>query len=128
MVDNTPVTPAFGAFDAGDGNSNPNMPGRIYGVKMIVPGAAAGVVFSFNSIRSPVWGDFDSKDGRAGAGGAWNAVWNLGLANLDSENNIDFIARPDSMMIPPEVPEPGTMLLPGAGLAAVGLLCRKALA
>ncbi len=107
--------------------SNPNMPGTIYGVKVNLPDVSGGsAVLQFYSNRAPVWGNFYAKNGRAGGDGDWNAVWNVGLANLDSTDITDFIARPDTVLTPPpEIREPGTMALLGAGLVALGLIRRR---
>ncbi len=117
----------FGTF-SGANPSNPNMPGSIYGVKIDRPSEADGYVFSFYSDRMPVWGNFYAKDGKADGGGDWNAVWNLGLTSDYSGSGeiIHFIARPDTVGMPPEIPEPGTMVMLGAGLLAIGLLRRRA--
>jgi hypothetical protein len=117
----------WGTFEPDDqGQSNPNLPAAIYGVKVDRPETAGGWVLEFYSNRLPVWGNFYSKDGVAGGLGT-NTVWNLGLetANAGSENILYFIARPDTEAPMPEIPEPGTMVLLGAGLLALGLIRRR---
>ncbi len=121
-----PAKIAWGTFSPSDpGNANPNLPNPIYGVKVDRPDSD-GLVVEFYSNRVPVWGNFYSKNGNAGGLGT-NSVWNLGLesANADSGNVSYFIARPNSVQEPPEIPEPGTMALLGAGLVALGLIRRR---
>jgi len=95
------------------GNSNPGMPNSIYGVKF-----DEGSTYTFISNRIPVWGNFYAKKGVDG-------LWNLGLesAYSGSDNTLYFIPRPDTRT--PEIPEPGTMALLGAGLTALGFLRRR---
>jgi hypothetical protein len=105
------------------GQSNPNLPASIYGVKVNFGELTSNsATFSFYSDRLPVWGNFYAKDGKDG--GVDVTVWNIGLANQGSESIIDFIARPDTA---PQyiIPEPGTMALMGLGLLAIGLWRRK---
>ncbi|MGQ9915816.1 MAG: PEP-CTERM sorting domain-containing protein [Bryobacteraceae bacterium] len=135
LFDGVEATPTFGTF-SGANPSNPNMPNPIYGVKIdrpddvdglvLEPDDVDGLVLEFDSNLLPVWGTFYSKDGVAGGMGV-NAVWNLGLetANANSDNVLYFIARPDSEAMIPEIPEPGTMALLGAGLVALGLIRRR---
>jgi len=92
------VAPAgvdWGTF-SGPGQPNPNMPNPIYGVKIDRPDSAPGLVVEFYSNRLPVWGNFYSKDGQAGAGSEWNAVWNVGLTSdyANSDDIIHFVAPP----------------------------------
>lgn len=111
-------------YQPGDpGQSNPNLPASIYGVKVNFSGLTSNsAVFSFYSDRLPVWGNFYAKDGKTN--GTDVTVWNIGLANSASEDIIHFIARPDTA---PQyiIPEPGTMALMGLGLLVIGLWRRK---
>jgi hypothetical protein len=69
--------------------------------------------------RAPVWGDFYIKDGKTG--GIDNSAWNTAFLDADpldlpadrSINN--HVLVPDTYTTP--VPEPGTLLLVGTGLA-----------
>ncbi len=98
------------------GPGNPGMPGGIFGVKFDEERST----YTFSSDRNPVWGNFYAKKGTSG-------LWNLGLESTyaNSGNSLYFIPRPDTDSPTPEIPEPGTWALIGAGLAAVGLLRRR---
>ena len=98
-----------------NGNSNPNLPGSIYGIKFNTSGDPDDFFVTFMSTRIPVWGNIYVKGGQAG-------LWNEGMENLASGDVLDFIARPDTQTV---VPEPATMLLLGTGLAGIGAARRR---
>lgn len=83
--------------------------------------------YSFYSNRAPVWGDFYAKDGVAGGLG-WNEAYNAGFGDPDpmdmpTDGSIgNKILRPDTSTT--VVPEPGTMLLMGIGIAGAGVVRR----
>jgi hypothetical protein len=72
--------------------------------------------------RAPVWGDFYAKDRKTDQ--VDNAAWNTGFLDADpldlpANGSIDNHALvPDTVTTP--VPEPGTLLLVGTGLASAG--------
>lgn len=123
----TPIADGPRTFTPNQGNSNPNMPGDIYGVKWEAvedEGTEATTIWVlFQTFKDPVWGDFYGKDGILGLDGVWTTAWNLGFGEEpDPERLTRWIPTPNSA-----VPEPATILLLGIGLGAVGLLGRKRL-
>jgi len=122
-----PVYAFEGPAQYGPGDpSNPSIPGTVWGVKFDTQGAAGLAVLSFDSTRSPVWGDFYAKDGSVG-GAAWNA-W---FTNPDTDPLFapangsihSHILVPDSTV--PPVPSPAAVLLGGMGTILVGWLRRN---
>jgi len=106
------------------GAGSPGLPGSLYGIKFDST-TGTTVHFSFDSPRQPVWGDFYSKDGKAGD--AWNAVWNAGFLITDpldppANGSIDnHLLVPDTI-----VPEPTALMVLGIGLVGLGgLLARR---
>lgn len=78
-------------------------------------GAEGTNIFSFVSNRMPVWGDFFVK---GGGGAQLSTLTNTGFNAHCSPNPDDFIARPDTVIIP----EPATL---GAVVAAGLTLLRR---
>lgn len=111
------------------GNSNPGLPGCIYGIKVTPAVLSTTTTVSFTTTLSPIWGSFYAKNGNVG--GEVNALWNSGLsatANRPAAGTTVFtpwIAVPDGFKELPKIPEPGTAMLVGAGLLALGLLGRR---
>jgi hypothetical protein len=101
------------------GNSEPNLPAHIVGVK--ITGAVTGspYIITFNSPQAPVWGDFYLKGGQ-------QFVYNNGITNHSSEVALDFVARPDTFATveATATPEPATLGLTGVALLLTGLLRR----
>jgi hypothetical protein len=82
---------SFDTFSSGGGNSNPEMPGAMYGVKLTppkVPGVdTLSATLRIVTDRAPQWGDFYAKDGVDRENGVhWDvAAWNTGFGLTDWE-------------------------------------------
>ena len=72
---------------------------------------------TFNSTQNPVWYNFYAKDGAGGGVSAWNTGFDPSVAS----NYKRYIAAPDTEGINGEevIPEPGTLMLLGAGLTGL---------
>jgi hypothetical protein len=125
VVINGSWNPQPGIFTGTDqGNSNPNFPGSIAGIKFNTLGMGGHTTFylDFDSPRVPVYGDFYAKGGKGDKGNGFS-IYNAGAANHLSENVIDFVARPDTEFI--ANPEPGSLILLGTGIAGLVLTYRR---
>jgi len=108
------------------GNSNPNMPDAMYGVKFDLAGESTTITISFQrSNRDPVWGDFYAKDGKTD--GVDNYVYNAGFTANDQDPDPD-VYGPDSLLVTDHIlvpdttfvePEPATLALLCAGAGMV---------
>jgi hypothetical protein len=111
----------------GPGASNPELPADIFGIKFSPTGDTTHFVWEFDSVRSPVWGDFYAKDGKNGTGPGDHTdvvMWNKGFLLADPTNapangSIDWkILRPDTETEGIPTPELSTWMLLGlSGLA-----------
>lgn len=115
----TPVGPEL-FVPGGMGNSNPGLPGNLYGMKIDFSGGVLNT-FSFDSTRAPMWGDFYSKDGKSG--GHDVIAYNTGFGQNPTPNFQNWIAVPDTHEI--NVPEPTTYALLAACLAIGMLVSRR---
>ena len=104
------------------GNSTPEMPGNLFGIKWDVPeGQGDTYSVTFKSYKDPVWGDFYAKDGFQDP--EWAVAWNKGFGKDPTTTNFtNWIATPDNGT---PIPIPGTVLLLGSGLMGLVGFRRK---
>ena len=83
-------------------------------------GADGDITYSFTSNRLPVYGHFTLKAGRS------TVANNTGFDNEASESVLDFIARPDTILIInqeiPVMDAPSSIALFSMGMASLGML------
>jgi len=106
------------------GGSNPDMPGNLFGIKWDAPDGSMTFTVSFDTAKDPVWGDFYAKDGTLDK--IFATAWNLGFGTDPTDSNFtNWIPTPDNGEPSSPgggnpIPEPGTLLLLGSGLAGLG--------
>jgi hypothetical protein len=102
-------------FSPSQGNSNPGLPGDIFGVKADnVPDDTQ--LFTFLSTRAPMWGNFYAKGGQEFA---HNTGFTLPLPTDPNADFLNWIPVPDTTNGQGQAPEPGTLLLLGTALVAL---------
>lgn len=105
---------------------NPGLPSDVYGLKIDVVDENNASSFSFDSNKSPVWGDFYIKDGQYDGEDvyAYNSTFGTADPTDDpADGSINYkILRPDSVST--TIPEPSTLLLLGSALAMAGSIRR----
>ena len=100
------------------GTNNLGLPNDMEGVNFLKLPAPSSptLVISFVSPGVPVWGDLYLAAGK-------QYVFNVGNLNHLDPNATDFIAVPGDQLA--TTPEPGTLLLAGVALTALGLMRRR---
>ncbi len=126
-------------YDPNDpGNSNPNLPGSIYGAKFNIADGVEDstlVMFSLTSDRDPIWGDFYAKDGTENQGTVNVTVGNTGFLLADPLSGPVNGSIENHLLVPDTtnggpggpIPEPMTMATFAMALAGVGAAVRKRL-
>lgn len=116
----------LGWFGSSQGNSNPGIPGNIYGLKWGGDGDTEREL-RIVSDRAPMWGDFYAKDGRDGGSDVYAYNSAFGQASDPFVRGVEhasgFILVPDTKTS--RVPEPGSLALLGLGVGCIGFVRRK---
>jgi hypothetical protein len=103
-----------------EGNSTPGIPSLLYGLKFTAQGGT--VSFSFTTFRSPIWGDFYSKDGKNQQQDVY--AYNSGFGTDPATSLLGitgWVPTPDTTGTPREtVPLPASAWLMLLGTAILG--------
>ena len=106
----------YGGEDDPDAGSNPGIPGTIWGVKFENYDEDTTWIWSFDTLRNPVYQNFYAVDGKSGEE-PYPYAYNTGFDG----SGTDFIVAPDTTIIP----VPTAVLLGMLGLSVVGVKLRK---
>ena len=114
----------LGTFSDAQGQSNPFIPGPIYGLKWDLTTDTRDFNWTIVTDRDPMWGDFYATGGNPQ--GAFGYVYNSEFGNF----TLDPIADGNAggwALVPNtvSVPEPGTLLLLGIGIISMSALGRR---
>ena len=110
MLSGTTTGGQLGTWD-GQGNSNPNIPAPLYGIKWDATGTVTSFAWTIVTDRAPMLGNFYAKDGNAN-GGTYAYSGTLGVFG----NNV---------VVPDTVPLPGAILLLGPGLVGMAAMRKR---
>jgi len=111
-----PTPASAGIQEWGDeGNSNPDIPDLLWGIKFNTSNDPTIFSVAFLSNRIPVWQNVYAKSGKYEGG--WTYIYNTGFGKTGSSY---YIAAPDSV-----VPEPGFYGMLAAGLGGLYLALRR---
>jgi hypothetical protein len=112
----------------GPGNSNPGLPGSLYGLKYGGFGSTEGSYgewnFNFTSDRAPMGGDFYAKGGNDTF--ADNSGFGVGEGGKGAKIVVsDTVTNQDTLIQRISISEPGTLLLFGSGLLGITVWRRR---
>lgn len=133
LLGGTTATGREGPGTFGPGNSNPGIPGSIFGLKFDTTGDPLSFSWQIETDRAPMWGDFYAKDGVTRIGGqnfnvfAYNI--NFGLAAPDFVRGVSeagFAIVPNlTTGGPVAVPVPAALWLLGPAVGMVPMVVRR---
>ena len=123
-----PITSGNAFSPKGPGNSNPGLPGSLYGLKFGGFGSTEGSNgewnFNFTSDRAPMGGDFYAMGGNDTF--AYNSGFGEGEGGKGAKILVpDTVTNQDTVIQRISISEPGTLLLFGSGLLGITVWRRR---
>jgi hypothetical protein len=109
-------------------NSNPGMPGPLFGLKFNTTLDPLIYSWQIETDRAPMWGDFYAKDGKTGGAEVYAYNINFGLAApiyVQGVSADGFALVPDTVTGGPAVPVPAALWLFGPALGALTAARRR---
>lgn len=110
------------------GNSNPGIPGALFGLKFNTTGDPLVYSWQIETDRAPMWGDFYAKDGKTSGSDVYAYNINFGLTAPVYAQGVSangFALVPDTFTGGPPVPVPAAVWLLGPALGALSAARRR---